>query len=72
MVGKLHDDIKTLERRLDELDNDPIMRMAASNYKAVIRKARAQTRARSIAAAKEKDPFWRPVKKPIVSNEDIR
>jgi hypothetical protein len=47
------------------------MRMAASNYKAVIRKARAQTRARSIAVAKQKDPFWRAVKKPIVSNEDI-
>jgi len=48
------------------------MRIAASNYKAMLEKAKADLRDRYIAVAKEKDPFWRAVKKPIVFPEELR
>jgi hypothetical protein len=65
-------ELEKFERRLDELDNDPIMRIAANNYKAMLEKAKTNMGDRYIAAAKEKDPFWRAAKKPIVFPEELR
>jgi hypothetical protein len=57
-----------LERRLDELDHDPVMCLVNE----MARQAREDLRDRYIAAAKEKDPFWRAAKKPIVFPEELR
>jgi hypothetical protein len=51
------EELKRLASRLDDLDNDPIMRQAASNYKAVLRKAKANMRDRYVAAAKQQDRY---------------
>jgi hypothetical protein len=38
----------------------------------MVRKAKADMKARAKAAAEKKDPFWRAVKKPLVSDEELR
>jgi hypothetical protein len=68
---KLHDKLEALERRFKAIEEDPIIRMLTANSKAMVRKANTM-RDRYIAAAKEKDPFWRAAKKPIVFREELR
>jgi len=46
--------------------------IASSHISDMARQAKDDLRDRYIAAAKEKDPFWRSVKKPIVSYEEMR
>ena len=48
------------------------MRMATAIYQDRVRKAKVHMLDRYIAAAKEKDPFLKAVKKPIVSDEELR
>jgi hypothetical protein len=48
-ASDLDEDLKRLAKRLDALDNDYIVRMAASNYKAMVRKAKADFRKRMIS-----------------------
>jgi hypothetical protein len=38
----LDEELEALAKRLDELEHDPIMRMASANYKALVRKAKAK------------------------------
>jgi hypothetical protein len=64
---KLHDEIEALQKRLQELEDDPIMQMVS----AMAKQTQAKMRDRYIAAAKEKDPFLKAVKKPIVSDEEL-
>jgi hypothetical protein len=64
----LNKELKRFAKRLDALEKDPVMRMASE----MARQAKDDMRNRHIAAAKEPDPFWRTVKKPIVSDEELR
>jgi ABC-type microcin C transport system permease subunit YejB len=45
----LAEELKALERRFKKLEHDPIVRMAASNYKAMVHKAKADLRQRYIS-----------------------
>jgi hypothetical protein len=38
----------------------------------MVRKAKADMKARAVVAAKEQDPFWRAVKKQLVLPEELR
>jgi hypothetical protein len=64
----LDKELAKLEKRLQELEDDPVMRLVS----AMAKQAKADMRNRYIAAAKEKDPFFKAVKKPIVSDEELR
>jgi glycine cleavage system protein P-like pyridoxal-binding family len=63
-----NEELKRFAKRLDALEKDPVMRMVSNMAK----EAKADLRDRYIAAAKEKDPFWRAAKKPIVFPEELR
>jgi hypothetical protein len=55
LVGAMTDiarELEVLEKRLNELDNDPIMRLVHVNYMAMLEQAK--TKAKSDAAAKKR------------------
>jgi hypothetical protein len=66
----LSEQIAALERRFKAIEDDPVMRLVS----AMARKSKAnlRDRYRYIAAANEKDPFMRLVKKPFVFPEELR
>jgi hypothetical protein len=67
---ELSKELEQLERRLEAIEADPVMRLVS----AMARKSKAnlRDRYRYIAAANEKDPFMRLVKKPFVFPEELR
>lgn len=69
---KLHDEIAAIEKRLQELEDDPVMRIVHYNAITGDGLGAFYMGCRYIAAAKEKDPFLRKVKKPFVSDDKLR
>jgi hypothetical protein len=46
MTDNINKELDKIEKRLNELDNDPIMRLIHVNYMAMLEQAKAQRKAR--------------------------
>ena len=69
---KTREDLDALEKRLKELEDDPVMRIVKYNAATGDRAGAFYMGCRYIAAKREKDEFNKTVRQPFVSDEELR